>query len=141
MSEPLIYGPLPVEARFLLALMSAHVGNKEQAKRVVESIRPASGGQLPMMAGIAEVLGLIGEIEEAEQIARGFKLLALDTAISRSRQALLSLALGDGESAVSFLRLAVEDREAELVWIGVEPRFDSIRGTSGFKEIVGKVLP
>ncbi len=141
LSEPLIYGPLPVEARFLLALMSAHIGDKEQAKRVVESIRPASGGQLPMMAGIAEVLGLIGEIEEAEQIARGFKLLALDTAISRSRQALLSLALGDGESAVSFLRLAVEDREAELVWIGVEPRFDSIRGTSGFKEIVGKVLP
>ena len=141
LSEPLIYGPLPVEARFLLALMSAHVGNKEQAKRVVESIRPASGGQLPMMAGIAEVLALIGEIEEAEQIARGFKLLSLDTAISRSRQALLSLALGDGESAVSFLRLAVEDREAELVWIGVDPRFDSIRGTSGFKEIVGKVLP
>ena len=141
LSEPLIYGPLPVEARFLLALMSAHIGDKEQAKRVVESIRPASGGQLPMMAGIAEVLALIGEIEEAEQIARGFKLLALDTAISRSRQALLSLALGDGESAVSFLRLAVEDREAELVWIGVEPRFDSIRGTSGFKEIVGKVLP
>jgi len=130
-----------VEARFLLALMSAHVGDKEQAKRVVESIRPASGGQLHMMAGIAEVLALIGEIEEAEQIARGFKLLALDTAISRSRQALLSLALGDGESAVSFLRLAVEDQESELVWIGVEPRFDSIRGTSGFKEIVGKVLP
>ncbi len=141
LSEPLIYGPLPVEARFLLALMSAHVGDKEQAKRVVESIRPASGGQLHMMAGIAEVLALIGEIEEAEQIARGFKLLALDTAISRSRQALLSLALGDGESAVSFLRLAVEDQESELVWIGVEPRFDSIRGTSGFKEIVGKVLP
>jgi TolB-like protein len=141
LSEPLIYGPLPVEARFLLALMSAHVGDKEQAKRVVESIRPASGGQLPMMAGIAEVLALIGEREEAERIARGFKLLSLDTAISRSRQALLSVALGDGESAVSFLRLAVEDREAELVWIGVEPRFDSIRGTSGFKEIVGKVLP
>ena len=93
------------------------------------------------MAGIAEVLALIGDMEEAEQIARGFKLLSLDAPISRLRQALLSLALGDGESAVSFLTLAVEDREAELVWIGVDPRFDSIRGTSGFKEIVGKVLP
>ena len=30
LSEPLIYGPLPVEARFLLALMSAHVGNKSR---------------------------------------------------------------------------------------------------------------
>ena len=135
MSEPLIYGPLPVEARFLLALMAAHLGNKDQAKQLIESIRPASGAELPMMAGIAEVLALIGETEQANQIARGFKLLSLDAAISRFRQALLSLALGDGEGALSFLALAVEEREAELVWIGVDPRFDSIRQTAGFKDL------
>jgi TolB-like protein len=141
LSEPLIYGPLPVEARFLLALMSAHGGKKDQAKQLVESIRPASGSQLPMMAGIAEVLALIGEREEAHHIARGLKLLSLDAAISRFRQALLSVALGDDEGALSFLTLAVEDREAELVWIGVEPRFDSIRQTTAFKELAAKVVP
>ena len=30
LSEPLIYGPLPVEARFLLALMAAHLGEKNR---------------------------------------------------------------------------------------------------------------
>ncbi len=141
LSEPLIYGPLPVEARFLLALMAAHKGNKDQAKQLIESTRPASGAELPMMAGIAEVMALIGETEQANQIARGFKLLSLDAAISRFRQALLSLALGDSESALSFLALAVEEREAELVWIGVEPRFDSIRQTTAFQELVDKVVP
>jgi TolB-like protein len=141
LSEPLIYGPLPVEARFLLALMAAHLGKKEQATHLIESIRPASGAELPMMAGIAEVLALIGETEQANQIARSLKLLSLDAAISRFRQALLAMAIGDSEGALSFLTLAVEDREAELVWIGVDPRFDSIRHTTGFKDLVHKVVP
>ncbi len=141
LSEPLIYGPLPMEARFLLALMSAHLGNKGQAKQLIESIRPASGVQLSMMAGIAEVLALSGELDEAHKIARDFKLLSLDSSISRFRQALLSLALDDGQSALSFLALALEDREPELVWIGVDPRLDAIRRETGFEEIARKVLP
>ncbi len=141
LSEPLIYGPLPVEARFLLALMAAHVGKKEQAKQLIESIRPAFSGRLPAMAGVAEVLAMIGETREADQIARSFQLLSLDTAISRFRQALLSLALGDGEGALSFLKLAYEDQEAELVWIGVDPRFDSIRQMDAFQEFANKVMP
>ena len=141
LSEPLIYGPLPVEARFLQALMAAHVGKRDQAKQLIEGIRPASGGRLPTMAGLAEVLAMIGETSEADQIARSFHLLSVDTAISRFRQALLSLALGDGEGALSFLKLALEDREAELVWIGVDPRFDSIRQMDAFQVLVNKVVP
>jgi TolB-like protein len=141
LAEPLIYGPLPVEARSLLALMAAHGGDKERAKQLLASIRPHSATQLPMMAGIAEVLAMIGEGEEAKQIVRGFKLLSVDAGLTRFRQALLSVALGDGEGALSFLGLADEAREAELVWIGVEPRFDLIRGTSAFQDLVGRVVP
>ena len=141
LSEPLIYGPLPVEARFLLALMAAHVGKKEQAKQLIDGIRSAFSGRLPAMAGVAEVLAMIGETREADQIARSFHLFSLDTAISRFRQALLSVALGDGEGALSFLKLAFEDQEAELVWIGVDPRFDSIRQMDAFQVLVNKVMP
>jgi TolB-like protein len=141
LSERSLYGPLPVEARFFLALMSAHLGKNEQAEKLVESIRSVSAGQLPMMAGIAEVLALIGEKEQADRIVQGFRLLAPDAAISRSRQALLALALGNTESAISFLSLAAEDREPELVWIGVDPRFDPIRQAAAFQEIEREVLP
>jgi hypothetical protein len=141
LSEPLIYGPLPVEARFLLALMAAHVGKRDQAKQLIEGIRPAFGGRLPTMAGVAAVLAMIGETSEAEQIARSFHLLSLGTAISRCRQAFLSIAMGDREGAISFLKLAVEDQEAELVWIGVDPRFDSIRQAPAFQALANKVIP
>ena len=51
------------------------------------------------------------------------------------------MAMGDSEGALSFLTLAVEEREAELVWIAVDPRFDAIRKTTGFQALVHKVLP
>lgn len=141
LSEPLIYGPIPLEARFLCALMAAHLGKNEQARQLIESIRSASGAELPMMAGIAEVLALIGDREEATRIAEGLKLLSVDSPISRFRQALLALAMGDSEGALSFLTLATEEKEAELVWIAVDPRLDPIRQTASFKDIVKKVVP
>jgi TolB-like protein/tetratricopeptide (TPR) repeat protein len=139
LSEPLLYGPLPVEARSLLAMMAAHVGDKQRAKQWIESIRPDSAAQLPMMATIAEVLALIGETEEAKQITRGFQLLSVDAGMSRFRQALLSVALQDEDAAISFLKQAIEDHEAELVWLRVEPRLDSIRGTSVFENLMHHV--
>jgi TolB-like protein len=141
LSEPLHYGPLPLEARFLLALMAVQVGKKDQAKQLIDTIRPTSGAELPMMAGVAEVLAQIGEMEQANQIARSFRILSLDAAISRFRQALLSVALENAEGALSFLKLAVEGEEAELVWIGVDPRFDPIREMAGFRALAHKVIP
>jgi TolB-like protein/tetratricopeptide (TPR) repeat protein len=138
---PLLYGPLPLEARSLLALMAAHVGDKQRARHWIESIRAEAAAHLPMMVTIAEVFASIGEKEEAQQIVRTFNLLSLDAAVSRFRQALLSVALADGEQALDFLKLAVEDREAELVWIGVEPRLDTMRANPAFHELLGQVAP
>jgi tetratricopeptide (TPR) repeat protein len=141
LSEPLMYGPLPVEARFLIALMAAQLGKKEPAMELIEGIRSDYGAELPMMAGIAEVLAMTGDKEEAKRIARGLKLLSMDAPISRFRQALLAMAMEDSEGALSFLKLAVEEREAELVWIGVDPRLDGLRNTPGFQALVHKVVP
>jgi TolB-like protein len=141
LSEPLLYGPLPLEARFLLALMAVQVGKKDQAIELIGSIRSDYGAELPMMAGVAEVLAMTGDKVEANRIARSLKLLASDAPISRFRQALLAVAMGDSEGALAFLTLAVEEREAELVWIGVDPRLDTLRKTPGFQALVHKVVP
>jgi hypothetical protein len=93
------------------------------------------------MAGIAEVLAMTGNQEEANRIARSLKLLSKNAPISRFRQALLAVAMGDSEGALAFLTLAVEEREAELVWIGVDPRLDALRKKPGFQALVHKVVP
>ena len=53
------------------------------------------------MAGLSEVLALSGETEEAEKIATNLKLFAPDSPLSRYRQALLAIAFGDKERALS----------------------------------------
>ncbi len=140
LSEPLIYGPLPLEAQFLLALMAAHSGDKDRAKRLIEGLRSSAGGQPALMAGTAEVLALSGESREARRIAEDFKLLSSDSALTLFRQALLALALGEIERALSLLALAAESREAELVWIKIDPRFDEIRDVAGFRDLVRVVF-
>lgn len=141
LSELPVYGPLPVEARFLLALMSAHLGDRTKARQLIESVRPDSGAQLPMMAGVAEILALIGELDEATQIVNAFRLLSLDAKISRFRQALLALALGNKRDALSLLAEAVKDRESEIVWLLVDPRLDPVREDATFTALVNKVFP
>jgi TolB-like protein len=141
LSEASAYGPLPVEARFFVALMCALAGSKDQARQLAEGIRPASGAELPMMAGVAEILALSGATDQAGRIVQSFQLLSPQTAISRFRQALLTVALGDGDEALALVTQSVNDREAEAVWLGVDPRFDSLRERPAFQELVARIFP
>ncbi len=132
----------PLEVHFLSGVERlVGLGDMKSASRIVEEIRPASGAQLAMMAGIAEVLALSGKTGDAEQIAADLNLIAPGSSLRKYRQALLSIAFGDNERALTLLDSAVRMREPELVWIGVEPRFDPLRPESAFKDLVKKVIP
>jgi hypothetical protein len=134
------YGPLPIEARFHSALMLSHLGKKECALQMIDSMRSDAGAQVCMMAGLAEALALAGAGERAEQIVSDFSLLDSEPVVSRFRQAALALALGRKKDCLALLAQAVKDKEAELVWIGVDPRFDGIRNAPAFRSFANRVF-
>jgi TolB-like protein/tetratricopeptide (TPR) repeat protein len=136
-SEPLKYGPLPLEVQLYLALIHANLGQFDQARRLAQLILRNAGSQIPLRAGAAEILARCGD--DMAPMAHEHKLLSSDAPLSRYRQALLSIALGDSEGALSLLSSALEDKEAELPWLAVDPRFDPIRINARFAEIVSKV--
>ena len=136
-SEPLKYGPLPLEVQLYLALIHADLGQFDEARRLAQLILRNGGSQIPLRAGATEVLARCGD--DAAPMAHEHKLLSSDAPLSRYRQALLSIALGDSEGALSLLSCALEDKEAELPWLAVDPRFDSVRLNARFAEIVSKV--
>lgn len=136
-SEPLKYGPLPVEAQLNLALIHVDMKQFDAARRLAKLIIRNGGSQLSLRAGAIEVLARCGD--DPTQMAHEHKLLSPDAPLSRYRQALLSVALGDSEGALSLLSSAFEAKEAELPWLAVDPRFDPIRMDTRFREIVGKV--
>jgi TolB-like protein/tetratricopeptide (TPR) repeat protein len=138
-SEPLKYGPLPLEVQLYLALIHANLGQFDQARRLAQLILRNAGSQIPLRAGAAEILARCGD--DAAPMAHEHKLLSSDAPLSRYRQALLSIALGDSEGALSLLSSALEGKEAELPWLAVDPRFVPIRLNARFAEIVSKVRP
>jgi TolB-like protein/Flp pilus assembly protein TadD len=140
-SEPLRYGPLPLEVQLYQALIYVQLGQQDEAKKLVRVVQRSAGSQLALKATIAGILYLCKETADAAAITNELNLMSSASSLSRYRQSLLALASGHLESALERLSKSYEEREAELPWLAVDPRFDSIRHTTQFKEIVSKVLP
>ncbi|AXC13482.1 Adenylate cyclase [Acidisarcina polymorpha] len=138
-SEPQKYGPLPLEVLLYQALIYVQLGQLEEAKKLARMVQRSAGAQLSLRAWIAELLARCGEITAALAIVDEFKLVAPGKPFSKFRQASLLMALGDSEAALSSLASAFADKEPELPWLAVDPRFDSIRSIPKFQEIVSKL--
>lgn len=55
--------------------------------------------------------------------------------------ATLYAAAGDDEEALKWLKIARQERNGFLVFVGVDPRFDSLRETGEFADILQSVFP
>ena len=91
------------------------------------------------MAVVAGIFALCGERPAAAGIVTESGLLAPSAHLSNYRKALLSMALGNPSETLNYLGEASAGIEAELPWLAVDPRFDSIRDTPQYREIVRKV--
>ena len=141
LSEQLLYGRLPNEAELYRALMLVSHNRHDEARRVAQELLDKTGGQPLIMSGVAEVLAACGETDAAGRIAADSDLLAPCSPISKFRQTLLLLALGDQDRALSLLSAAYEEHEAELVWLACDPRLDTIRQHPRFTTLVNGVNP
>src|SRR5262249_13548707 len=50
--------------------------------------------------------------------------------------AYIQLALGDREKALELFEGAVNARDSSMVWLGVDPRVDPLRGTARFRRML-----
>jgi TolB-like protein/tetratricopeptide (TPR) repeat protein len=124
-----IYGWRPAESRCFAAFAYLELRQFEEARQLAHCIRRDVRANPQLMAATAEVFARCGECETAIEIAEHFKLFSIDSPISGLRQALLALALGDEKGAIGALIASYEKREAEVLWVRVDPRFDLVRNT------------
>lgn len=140
MSEQLLYGHMPNEAELYRAMMLISHNRHDEAKRVAQELWDKAGGQPVIMSGVAEVLAACGETDAADRIAGDSDLFAPNSPISKFRQALLVLALGNRDRAISLLSAAYEEQDAELIWLECDPRLDTIRQDSRFTALLNGVM-
>lgn len=90
----------------------------------------------PVQAELARILYLAGRTDEADQLA-----VTLDEAyaahrLSPDQLAFVELAAGRKDRALALLREAVDARLPSAIWMGVDPRFDALRGTPAFQDLI-----
>ena len=138
-ARPGRFGPLSLTAELLVALCHVQVGAADVALAIVSAARTRVGSQATELAALAEVTALGGDVAAARRIVSDHRLAEPEAAMSCYRRALLLLALGDERAALSALARSCESRDAELVWLAIEPRFDRLRHDARFVATLERV--
>jgi TolB-like protein len=136
---PLTHGALPPEAQLYLAFAYLQLRRLDDARELVRNAQRELVLLPNLMTYVAEILAYCGDTTLADQIANHFRLLSEHSPVSKVRQASLAIALGGSKTSLPMLATACEEREPELLWLAVDPRFDAIRETwqfAGFQRSV-----
>ena len=107
----------------------------EAAKKYVELSAGSGWAKLELAFAYATA----GSRAEAERIVR--ETIASRDHFSPYDMATIYAAWRETDSALQWLRQAVEQRSVDVVWIRVDPRLDNIRPDPRFQEIVKKMTP
>jgi DNA-binding winged helix-turn-helix (wHTH) protein/TolB-like protein/Tfp pilus assembly protein PilF len=91
------------------------------------------------LAELASARVAAGDVRGARQLLGELEDRAARTYVSGYHFAVIHVALGEPDRAVADLRSAYEDRFNWIVFVGVEPQFDSLRGLPGFQEVVARL--
>jgi len=134
------YGPLPIEATMLRALIEIQSGELKNAIALAQGVRRRVGTVHIYLATIAEIFALSNEMDQARSLTVSTGLLAEQASLSYFRKACLALALNEPAKSLEFLSESFKRKEAELPWIAADPRFDGIRGDATYQSIVRAVL-
>jgi DNA-binding winged helix-turn-helix (wHTH) protein/Tfp pilus assembly protein PilF len=131
---------LAMEPRFApaqntLGLAYLQLGMIEEAIVELENARTCSCEHPAALAALAHALAIGGRRSEAEAILAQLKQIARSRHVSSYWLAIVCAALEACDDAFELLRKAHTDRDAWLVWLNVEPRFDSLRGDRRFGDI------
>jgi tetratricopeptide (TPR) repeat protein len=139
--KTLAMDPRFAPAQNTLGLAYEQSGMIDDAIVEFENASLCSGGHPAARAALGHALAIADRLDEAAEILREIERLSQHRFVSPYWLSILHVGLGDPTRALESLRQAHRDRDVWLVWIGVEPRFDPLRGRADFEELVHSRIP
>jgi serine/threonine protein kinase/tetratricopeptide (TPR) repeat protein len=113
-----------------------HAGDVNRAVEAAEKAVEFSGGSQFYLAVLGGTYAAAGKEKEARTVIDRLTQMSVHTYVSPYHLALIHLHLGERERALELLQNAQAIRDAWVVWMGVEPQLDPLRGEPAFEEIL-----
>lgn len=138
---------LQVDPNFPLAhfWMGRVLSSEANCSGALSELETASSSSLrywqPVIAAHGHIAGRCGQPARASEDLRRFDSIGQERFVTSYGYALIYAGLGDKDQALIWLRKAVEERSHWLIWIQVDPRFDTLRSDARFQQIVRAVFP
>ncbi len=113
-----------------------HTGEMDEAVRVAEKALELSGGSQFYLSVLGGTYAAAGKQQEARTVLDRLGQMSAHSYVSPFHLSLIHLHLGERERALELLLEAYTIRDAWVVWLGVEPQFDPLRGEPVFEGIL-----
>lgn len=113
-----------------------HAGDANEAVKAAEkALELSSGGQL-FVSALGAAYAAAGRQQEARAVLDRLAQMSAHSFVSPYQRALIHLHLGERERALELLQEAYTIKDAWVVWMGVEPQLDKLRGEPAFEGIL-----
>jgi TolB-like protein/DNA-binding winged helix-turn-helix (wHTH) protein len=111
----------------------------QEALADLASVGPALQDWQPVLAARGQTLGVCGHSAEAKSILDRFQKLGESRYVTSYGIALVHAGLGDKSEAFRWLNKAYDERSHWLVWLGLDPRWNDLRGDPRFDQLRKRV--
>ncbi|HEV2834973.1 MAG TPA: tetratricopeptide repeat protein, partial [Pyrinomonadaceae bacterium] len=113
-----------------------HTGSPEEAVTAAEKALELSGGGQMYVAAMGATYAAAGREKEARAVLERLNQIMVHGYVSPYQRALIHLHLGERDRALELLQQAYTIKDAWVVWLGVEPQWDPLRGEAAFDQIL-----
>jgi len=111
----------------------------EEAISAMEKVVELTGESPRMSAHLGSTYAASGNVKEAEIILRNLLKEAQKDYVSPLDIAMIYARLDKKDEAFEWLEKSFEEREGNLIYMKVDPEFDSLRSDARFKKMLGKI--
>ena len=127
-------------AHFWLGRLYTSLGSNDLALAQFETADVTLSKWQPMLAAKGYFFGVLQKQNEALKVLREFDAIEQTGAFVTSYgRALVYAGLGEPEKALDWLDKALGERSHWLIWLELDPRWDTLRDQQRFRELVAKV--